>query len=298
MTTKKLLQTLFLACILTLGGCQIAPLKNLGQPAPKIGLALGSGAAHGFAHIGVLKALEAQGIHPDFVAGTSAGSVVGAIYASGHAPLEVQRMALEMDESQIADWGLPSRGFLKGEALAAYVNRVVSNRPLEKLKIPLAVVATDLKTGTMKVFRNGNAGQAVRASSAVPTIFRPVEIQGGEYVDGGLVSPVPAGVARDMGATFVIAVDIGDKPTDNKVSSALDVFWQTWAIMGRSLARHDLKHADIVVRPNLVDVSATDFKGKNWAILEGEAAVARVLPELRSKLQAAGWRPRERIAQR
>ncbi|MGB0127858.1 MAG: patatin-like phospholipase family protein, partial [Rhodocyclaceae bacterium] len=281
-----------------LGGCHIAPLKNLGQPAPKIGLALGSGAAHGFAHIGVLKALEAQGIHPDFIAGTSAGSVVGAIYASGHAPLEVQRMALEMDESQIADWGLPSRGFLKGEALAAYVNRVVSNRPLEKLKIPLAVVATDLKTGTMKVFRNGNAGQAVRASSAVPTIFRPVEIQGGEYVDGGLVSPVPAGVARDMGATFVIAVDIGDKPTDNKVSSALDVFWQTWAIMGRSLARHDLKHADIVVRPNLVDVSATDFKGKNRAILEGEAAVARVLPELRSKLQAAGWRPRERIAQR
>lgn len=282
-----------LASLLLLAGCQLNPFQAEAPappPAPaRIGLALGGGAARGFAHVGVIKALEAQGIRPNFIAGTSAGSVVGAIYAAGANPFEVQRLAMEMDESQVADWGLPSRGVLKGEALEGFINRVVGNKPLDKLPIPFGAVATDLQTGAAIVFRSGNTGQAVRASCAVPDVFKPVEIRGREYVDGGLASPVPVHAVKEMGATFVIAVDIGAKPSHNKTDSSAEVLLQTFAIMGQSISSRDLADAQVVIRPNLAGISATDFKGKNRAILEGEIAVAQVLPELKEKLRAAGW---------
>jgi NTE family protein len=289
-----------LVCALLFSGCQFNPFKAEPLPPPpaepKIGLALGGGAARGFAHVGVIKALEAQGIRPDFIAGTSAGSVVGAIYAAGFSPFDVQRLAMDLDESQITDWGLPARGVLKGEALETFINRVLRNRTLEKLEIPLGVVAADLASGAMVVFRSGNAGQAVRASSAVPDVFRPVEISGREYVDGGLVSPVPVRPVRKMGANFVIAVDISAKPTYNKTESSTQVLLQTFAIMGQSIASRDLPEAQVVIRPNLKDVAATDFKGRNRAILEGEIAVAQVLTSLKEKLRAAGWRGGDRVA--
>lgn len=280
------------AAVWLLAACQFNPFREeppVAPPAPRIGLALGGGAARGFAHVGVIKALEAQGIRPDFIAGTSAGSLVGAIYAAGNSPFEVQRLAMELDESQITDWGLPSRGVLKGEALEAFVNRVVRNRTVEKMRVPLGIVATDLASGAQTVFRSGNTGQAVRASSAVPDVFKPVAIGDREYVDGGLVSPVPVRPVRDMGANFVIAVDIANKPAYNKTESTAQVLVQTFAIMGQSIAQRDLALAQVVIRPSLKEVSATDFKGRNRAILEGEIAVAQVLPELKEKLRAAGW---------
>jgi len=301
MPAMSRLTAFLLACLLPLAGCQLNPFQPeppVPPPAPRIGLALGGGAARGFAHVGVIKALEAQGIRPNFIAGTSAGSVVGAIYAAGATPFEVQRVAMEMDESQVADWGLPSRGILKGEALEGFINRAVRNKPLDKLEIPFGAVATDLQTGATTVFRSGNTGQAVRASSAVPDVFKPVEIRGREYVDGGLVSPVPVRAVKEMGATFVIAVDIGARPSHNKTGSSAEVLLQTFAIMGQSIATRDLAEAQVVIRPNLAEVAATDFKGKNKAILEGEIAVAQVLPELKEKLQAAGWRGAEKSSAR
>jgi NTE family protein len=278
--------------LLMLAGCASTlppvaePISTMANPLPplKIALALGGGAARGFAHVGVIKALEAQGIVPDIVVGTSAGSVVGALYAAGYSGFELQELSMRMDESQVSDWSLPNRGMIKGEALQDFINKAVKHLTLEKMKKLFAVVATDLRSGEMIVFRSGNTGQAVRASSAVPGVFQPVSIGGREYVDGGLVSPIPIRVARSLGADFVIAVDISDKPKNNRTESSVEVLLQTFNIMGQSISRYELADADIVIRPDTPGISATDFKDRHHAVLQGEKAVAAMLGELKEKL--------------
>ena len=255
----------------------------------RIGLALGGGAARGFAHIGVIKALEAQGIVPEIVVGTSAGSVVGALYASGLDGFALQRTALAMDEATISDWALPlfntSSGVLKGAALQNYVNKAVSNAPIEKLKIRFGAVATDLKTGQPILFNRGNTGMAVRASSAVPSVFQPVKIGNKEYVDGGLVAPVPVRFVREMGADFIIAVNISSATEGAATASSLDVLMQTFSIMGQRLNHFELKDADIVVTPALGNMGSSDFGSRNLAILAGEQAAAAVMPQIKAKLK-------------
>ena len=272
--------------VASLSDCALLGEKPV-PPAPvpvKIGLALGGGAARGFAHIGVIKALEAQGIVPDIVVGTSAGAVVGALYSSGLSGFELQKMALEIDEGQIGDWSLPDRGVFKGEALQNFINRAVANRPLEKLPRSFAVVATDLKSGESALFRSGNTGMAVRASSAVPGVFQPVNINGRDYVDGGLVSPIPVRAARSLGANFVIAVDISANPRDARTTSTVDVLLQTFAIMGRSISRYETTEADVVIRPVTAELPATDFAGRHRAVLEGEKAAAAIMADIKDKL--------------
>jgi NTE family protein len=273
-----------------------ATVPPAAPPRPiRIGLALGGGAARGFAHIGVIKALEAQGIHPDLVTGTSAGSVVAALYASGMDGFTLNKLALTMDEATIADWALPFGtrfgGWLKGEALQNYVNRLVKNRPIEAMKLPLGIVATDLKSGDRILFRRGNTGQAVRASSSVPGVFQPVSIGGHDYVDGGLVEPVPVDSAREMGADFVIAVNISADPASQKNGGQSGVLLQTTAIMGQSINKIALSRADVVIRPDLPDMGGSDFTSRNRAILAGEQATAAILATLREKLAAARSRP-------
>src|SRR5690349_15594888 len=278
-----------LLCLLVLSGCATGggkPPSTAGSavpvispeppevkiPAPRIALVLGGGAAKGFAHIGVIKALESQGIHPDIIAGTSAGSVVGALYASGINGFELQRIALDIKESAFSDWSLPDRGFLRGEALQEFVNKTVQNRPLEKLNTPIGVVATDLQTGESMVFQRGDTGMAVRASSAVPGLFQPVHINGREYVDGGLASPLPVKTARRMGADLVIASDISAKPALGKVLDTVDVLLQTFKIMGNAIANEERLDADVVVKPDITRLNSTDFESRHLAILEGERA--------------------------
>ena len=256
----------------------------------RVALALGGGAARGFAHIGVIKALEARNIQVDLVAGTSAGSVVGALYASGMNGFALNKLALNMDEASISDWAMPfrTRGFLQGVALQTYLNTTLNNRPIEKMVKPLGVVATDLNSGQPILFQRGNTGIAVRASCSVPSIFEPVKIAGHEYVDGGLVSPVPASFARKMGADFVIAVDISQRPEAGLTSSSFDVLLQTFTIMGQTIKAYELdKYADVVIRPNLAAMSGSDFSQRNAAILAGEEAAAKIMPELQRKLAAS-----------
>jgi NTE family protein len=272
----------------------VQPPVAVPEPLPpkkiKIGLALGGGAARGFAHIGVIKALEAQGIYADIVVGTSAGSVVGAMYAAGNTGFQLQKMALDMDEAAISDWAVPlfgkSSGVLKGEALQAYVNKSVNNLPMEKLKIAFGAVASDLKTGQPILFQRGNTGMAVRASSAVPGVFQPVTINGHSYVDGGLVAPVPVRFARDMGADFVIAVNISTQADVQATVSSLDVIMQTFSIMGQRINQYELKDADIVIAPSLGKMAGNDFAGRNQAILAGEQAAAQVMSQIKQKLDA------------
>jgi NTE family protein len=274
-----------------------APDPVVAAPVPlppkkiKIGLALGGGAARGFAHIGVIKALEAQGIYPEIVVGTSAGSVVGAMYAAGNSGFALQKTAMEMNEAEISDWALPlfgkSSGVLKGEALQTYVNKAVKNAPMEKLKIKFGAVATDLANGQPILFARGNTGQAVRASSSVPSVFQPVVIGGRSYVDGGLVAPVPVRFTREMGADFIIAVNISTQTDAQAAVSSLEVLLQTFSIMGQRLNHYELKDADIVIQPALGKMGGNDFAGRNLAIMAGEQAAAAMMPQIKAKLKAA-----------
>ena len=262
----------------------LEPPAEIKIPPPRIALVLGGGAAKGFAHIGVIKALESQGIHPDIIVGTSAGGVVGALYASGMSGFEIQRIALDLKESSFSDWSIPDRGFLRGEALQEFVNKMVQNRPLEKLSLPIGVVATDLQTGESVVFQRGDTGMAVRASSTVPGLFQPVRINGREYVDGGLASPLPVRTARRMGADVVIASDISAKPALRKIQDTIDVLLQTFTIMGNAIANQERLDADVVVKPDITQLNSTDFESRHLAILEGERAGLAAVPMLRQKL--------------
>jgi NTE family protein len=251
---------------------------------PKIGLALGGGAARGFAHIGVIKMLESQGIVADYVVGTSAGAVVGSLYAGGYDAFAMQKIAVQLDEKIFADWTVGGRGLLKGEALQEFINQNLNRRPLEKLNKPFATVATDLNTGERVVFRTGDTGMAVRASAAVPGVFQPTQFRGKSYVDGGLVSPVPVQAAREMGADFVIAVDISSRPEGQPVDSLTAIIWQTTTIMGGLIGKTEMKDADVVIRPNLPYVKSWDFTARHDAMLEGEKAALAALPGIKQKL--------------
>lgn len=277
-----------------LAGCGGDPVRPAPPPAPtvvpqakpvKIGIALGGGAAKGFAHIGVIKMLEANGFEPVVVSGTSAGSVVGALYASGMDAFQMQSRAVALDEASIRDVRLFSGGLVQGQKLQDYVNEQVGNRPAERLKKPFAAVATQLETGERAIFVRGNVGQAVRASSSIPGVFEPVKIGGRNYVDGGVVSPVPVDAARQLGADFVIAVDISSKASGKAPTDMLGIVNQSIAIMGQRLGEQELARADIVIRPRVLDIGAADFSQRGTAILEGEKAAMAAMPQIRAKIQ-------------
>jgi len=266
----------------------VVPLKVL-----HLGLALGSGAARGFAHVGVIQVLEEAGIQPDLVVGTSAGSLVAALYASGKNSAQLRRVAETMEEAEITDWMMPilNRGALRGEALARYVNTQVGGRLIEQMKIPLGIVATDLHNGEPMLFRRGNTGSAVRASSAVPAVFQPVKIGTREYVDGGLVSPVPVRQAREMGANVVIAVDISTDPEGSPASDTFQILMQTFNIMGKSLNTVLLKDADVVVKPALMGVKSADFAARRKSIEAGREAMLKAMPKLKQILSGYAAKP-------
>ncbi len=263
----------------------VAPAP-IARPAPRIGLVLGGGAARGFAHVGVIQVLEEAGIHPSLVVGTSAGSVVAAIYASGRTGAQLQQIAETMEEASLTDWTLPlfGRGWLRGDAIARYVNTQVGGRPIEAMDITLGIVATDLQTGDGIVFRRGDTGLAVRASSAVPSVFQPVRIAGRAYVDGGLVAPVPVRYARQMGADLVIAVDISSPPENNAADGMFQTLLQTFAIMGKSINALEMRNADVVVLPRLTGIGSADFSARKRSIDAGRAAMLAALPQYKARL--------------
>lgn len=239
---------------------------------PVIALALGGGGAKGFAHIGVIKVLESHGIKPKIVTGTSAGSFVGSLYASGKNPYQLQHIALTFKESDIRDLTLNRQGFIAGQKLQDFVNQHVANKPIEKFPIRFAAVATRLDNGRKADFIKGNAGQAVRASCSIPNVFVPATIGGTQYVDGGLVSPIPVQTAKAMGADLVIAVDISARPTGNQPVSMWGLLDQTLNIMGQQSIHQELAQANIVIQPKVGHIGTLDLKASNQTILEGEKA--------------------------
>lgn len=252
---------------------------------PKIALVLGGGAVRGFAHIGVLKMLQSQGIVPDMVIGTSAGSIAGALYAAGYSGYDLQRIAFDLDKATVADMTLFGKGLIKGDALQGFINKAVGGKNIEELKIPFACVATRLDTGEAVLFQRGSIAIAVRASSAVPGVFQPALINGVEYVDGGLVSPVPVRFAKQMGATFIIAVDVSSPPANNASTGTMDILMRSYDIMGKSIRELELPQADVLIRPDLSRIKSSDLESKHLAILEGERAAEAAMPMIREKLK-------------
>ena len=299
----RLRRSALLLWVMALGACTtvgpVAPVKDP-QPVtaapsvdisaskrpPRLGLALGGGAARGFAHVGVLQVLEEAGIKADLVVGTSAGSVVAALLASGKTGAQLQTVAETMEEAAITDWTVPllGRGMMRGDALGRYVNAQTGGRRIEDLKMPLGIVATDLHTGQGVLFQRGDVGTAVRASSSVPSLFEPVRIGTREYVDGGLVSPVPVRYARQMGAEYVLAVDISSVPENGKTGDMFQILMQTFTIMGKSINAFELREADLVVRPALAKVGSADFGSRRRSIEAGRVAMQQALPKLRAAL--------------
>lgn len=288
---------IFLATFL-LVGCSSVPTENrppdpvdkvavVTPKAPKVALVLGGGAARGFAHIGVIQALEESGIPIDMVVGTSAGSVVAALHASGKSGTELQRIALSMEEASFSDWRLPlfTPGVIKGEALARFIRAQVDAKQIQDLPIRLGIVATDLQSGQGILFQRGDVAMAVRASSAIPAVFQPVSISGHEYVDGGLVAPVPVSYARQMGAEVIIAVDISAAPQANASQDSFQILMKTFAIMGSSINRFELRDADVVVKPSLQGLSSTSFSSRKEAITAGYQSMLSMLGKLRNAIQ-------------
>jgi NTE family protein len=267
------------------GAPREAEIEPLRSERPLVALALGSGGARGFAHVGVIKALEEAGIVPDIVTGSSSGAVVAALYASGRPARELEEIALGIEQGDLVDITLFGNGWVKGEALQDFVNRMVDGRPIEQLARPFAVIATQAKSRRLVVFNQGNTGVAVRASASVPRVFVPPVINGEEYLDGGLSSPVPVKVARAMGADVVIAVDVS-------------WFAQARVRDSDEMARYsrneryvrygdELELADVVIVPRTVRTRMLDFDQKVANIAAGEAAGREAVPQLRQALARA-----------
>jgi NTE family protein len=296
---KRPLLILFLVFALASASCAhkeivspeaMAPPLPLPKPA-KIALVLGAGSAKGFAHIGVLKVLETNNIPIHMIVGASAGSVVGSFYAAGIGAFELQRLATSVDKGDIVDLVFPDNGFIKGERLAEFVGKHTGGLDLEHLRIPFYAVATDIQTGNEIVFGRGNTGTAVRASSSVPGVFRPVKIGERLFVDGAVVSPVPVDAARRYGADIVIAVDITSDVGSAKPESTMETILQTIQIMNSKLAFVQCSKAEVLIRPRVGHIGAGDFTKRHEAILEGEKAAVEALPRIREivdKLKSEG----------
>lgn len=250
----------------------------------KIAVVLGAGASKGFAHIGVLKILEMSKTPIHMIVGTSAGSFVGSLYASGYDAMQLQKISLTIEKGDIADLIFPDNGFIQGVKLQEYVNKMVKNAHLDRLKIPFYAVATDVQSGQEVIFGKGDTGTAVRASCSIPGVFRPVKILDRMYVDGGVVSPIAVDAARKYGADVVIAVDITADSENPQPKSTIETLLQSINIMYSKLAAAQLSRADIVIKPKVGHIGSADFEKRHEAIMEGEKAAMDALPAINAIL--------------
>lgn len=239
---------------------------------PKIGLALGSGALRGISHIGVLHALEDEGIPIDYIAGTSAGAVVGGAYAAGMSPTELEEAVLRMKWNNVVKFTFPKRSIFHNEPLADFIESHLGDVAIEELQTPFAAVASDATTGEAHIMREGSLARAIAASTAIPAVMRSQQYQGKTLVDGAVVHPVPAALARSMGADIVIAVNVCTENYTKGVPSNFVVsLLNTIDIMSAKIVREELQLANIVIRPDLDHISV-GFKEPDQYIAQGEAA--------------------------
>ena len=258
---------------------------------PVIAIVLGSGAARGFAHVGVLNVLDKHGIEADIVVGSSAGSVVAAFYAAGIRNQALLDAAQQLDMTQLTDWIFPNRGVVRGEQLQRYVNQLVRNSPIEALPTKFVAVATDLENGELAAFNVGDTGMAVRASSSIPGIVQPTNIAGRDYIDGGLVSQVPVRIARQMGADIVIAVDVSRTPLSaDQLTTTMAVMRQAMLIAMQRISEEEIDEADIIIRPEMGNIGANEFDQRSDMVASGEAAALEKITQIKQLISQSNDR--------
>lgn len=249
-----------------------------------LGLALGGGAARGLAHIGVLRVLQKAAIPIRFVAGTSMGAVVAAVFASGTDPAYLARLATGLRWESLLDLRLPGMGLLAGQRIEQVIATLTKNRTFDQMNLPLAVVAADLATGDPVVFTEGHVASAVRASIAIPGVFDPVKLGDRWLVDGGIVSNVPVRAVRQLGASAVLAVDVTHDPNRSTPKGFFDVLYQAIGVMGQRINREELEEADMVIYPDTSPVGSTGFFKAAECIEIGERATEEALPRIKEWL--------------
>lgn len=251
----------------------------------RLALALGGGAVRGTAHIGVLKAFEEEGIPVDLIVGTSAGSLVGALYAGGLDCAAMERLLSKVGWMDIAEPCWPRGGFLTSRRMRAFLERLIGPVTIEQLKIPFAAVAGDATTGQEVILREGPLADAVRASTAIPGIFRPVELDGRLLMDGVVVNNVPASVARALGADLVVAVDVTEYHFAPLPPRSLgEAVMRAFDIMARQTINASLEWADVVIRPPVGGLNGFRFKSAHEYMSRGYAAARAAMPEIKARL--------------
>ena len=253
---------------------------------PRVVLVLGSGGPRGFAHIGVLKVLEENGVRPDLIVGSSVGSMVGALYAAGLSAAELERLAYQINVMEFFEFAMLHGGLATGAAVQSFVNARVQNRPLESLKIPFVAAATRVGDGKLALFNHGDTGLAVRASGASPGQFEPVRIGDDFFVDGDEASPVPIKAARALGAQVVIAVDVSAYLADTPKTAPQD-----WIAKDERRARQvaaEVASADVLVHPNIGYYAGHTEAYRRQVIAMAESHTRGKMPEIRAAYARAG----------
>ena len=276
-------------------------IKGAPELPKKIGLALGGGAARGLAHIGVLEVLEKEGIPIDMIAGTSAGAAIGALYAQGKDTSQIKNLVADLGWKRLApliDLALPKTGFIEGRKIKELLRLIIGDKKFGDLKVPLACVATDIMTGEEVVIDRGSVLEGVRASISIPVIFTVVKWKGRYLVDGSLVNPVPVSVLKQMGADFIIAVNVIPDMRERvhrvskgqiegfKEPNIFGVMMQSIYIATYSLVRSSLEGADIVIEPELAHIGYGDFHRAQECILQGKRSAEESIPSIKKQLEA------------
>ena len=250
---------------------------------PKVALVLGGGAARGFAHVGVIRVLEEAGIPIDMIVGTSVGSIIGAIYASNPESLSLEMTAFSLERDDLLDYSLLSikKGLIIGDRLEAFITSKVGETRIEDLKIPFAAVAVDLRSGERVILNKGPISRAVRASCAIPGIFRPVAVENRLLADGGILEALPVPAARSLGAEVTVAVDVGARPREVNVADAVTAVIQALHIASAEMKRRQAELADVLIRPDVKQVGTFDFSQKPLCLKNGMEAARNALPRIR-----------------
>lgn len=252
-----------------------------------IGLALSGGSTHGAAHIGVLKVLEREGIYPSFVAGTSAGALIGAAYCAGVPVAKIEELFLKLEWPDLLRLTIrPKLSFFDAQPLESFLKAEIGELTFEDLKVPFAAIACDITTGERVVLDQGPLGPAIRASSAFPALFPPVELNNRMLIDGGIVDNLPVEQVRAMGAKFIIGSDVSKRERITRIpENPIEVLWSAIYIMQDRSAYFNLDICDCHIMPDMSKFSAWGFKDSRKMLDAGQVATEKVLPELLKKLK-------------
>ncbi len=273
---------LFFVVLLLICSCETLPQSK--KTEPKVALVLGGGSAKGFAHVGVIRALEKEKIPIHMIIGTSVGSLIGGLYAANPDSFQLEWAAFKINRGDILDFSVVSSkmGPVQGTRLESFVEQNAKVKTVEATKIPFYPVATDLNTGETVTLEKGSLAKAIHASSAIPGIFVPVNFGNRTLVDGGVTNNIACEVARAKGADVIIAVNLQRDIRDTNINSVIDVIAQSIAIMMHVNSKTKLTHADVILEPDTKGISMFDFTQKKALMEEGIKSAEKAMPKIKA----------------